>query len=72
MALWALEEAAAAGVTDAVPPVEAQLLDCVPFFREPRPRHTAMSCARLLSLGVTMPTAEETVCRAVRRMLAAG
>ena len=72
MALWALEEAAAVGALSAVPPVEAQSLDRVPFFREPRPRHTAMSCARLLSLGVTMPTAEETVRRAVRRMLAAG
>lgn len=66
----ALDEAVRAGVLASLPPVERQKLDEVPFFREPRPRHTAMMSARLQTQGMVMPTAEETVRRAVRRYLA--
>ena len=52
------------------PPIEQQKLDEVPFFKEPRPRHTAMSNARLTQqLGIPMPSAEETVRRVVLRYL---
>ncbi len=52
------------------PTIAAQKLDDVPFFRERRPRHTAMSNAKLLALGITMPTAEESVRCATLRYLA--
>ena len=71
-ATLALQAAAAHGALTTVPPVEQQRLDEVPFFREPRPRHTAMCNARLTTqLGIPMPTAQETISAAVRRFLAA-
>jgi len=52
--------------------VERQLLKDVSFFREERPRYTAMDNARLaVDVGFVMPSAEETVAAAVRDFLAA-
>lgn len=67
----ALEHAVRIGALPAVPPMARQELDKVPFFREQRPRHTAMDNARLLSLGIPMPTATETVQRVTERWAAA-
>lgn len=67
----ALAEAVAAGALPGVPCIEEQQLAAVPFFREARPRHTAMDNAALLALGVPMPTAEECLQRAVRAYLQA-
>ncbi len=52
------------------PPIEKQKLSEVPFFREARPRHTAMSNAKLLAHGIPMPSAEESIRRATLRHLA--
>jgi dTDP-4-dehydrorhamnose reductase len=69
----ALRCAVEQGALAAVPPVEQQRLDEVPFFRETRPRHTAMDNSRLTSqLGIQMPSAGETIAAAVRRFLASG
>ena len=66
----ALQAAAEQGALPAVPPVEQQKLDEVPFFKEPRPRHTAMENSRLTAqLGIPMPPVQETVSRVVRRYL---
>ncbi|MBQ2814375.1 MAG: NAD(P)-dependent oxidoreductase [Akkermansia sp.] len=65
----ATDEAVHLGALSAPPEIARQKLDEVPFFREPRPRHTAMSCKRLAQHGITMPTAEESIRRAVRRLL---
>ena len=71
-ATLALETAVEQGALPELPPVEKQWLDKVPFFREPRPRHTAMSSARLTTqLGIPMPGAAETVAAVTRRYLAA-
>ena len=67
----ALQAAVEQGALPVAPPIEQQKLDEVPFFKEPRPRHTAMSNARLTQqLGIPMPSAEETVRRVVQRYLA--
>lgn len=63
----ALDEAVQGGMLPSVPEVGPQKLDEVSFFREPRPRHTAMVSTRLAAFGIFMPTAEETIRRAVRR-----
>ncbi len=47
----------------------AQKLDEVPFFREPRPRHTAMDNTRLRARGICMSNAEDTIRNAVKRLL---
>lgn len=71
-ATLALQTAVEQGALPGLPPVEKQWLDKVPFFREPRPRHTAMNSARLTTrLGIPMPTAAETVATVTRRYLAA-
>lgn len=70
-AATALDEAVRLGALASLPELGRQMLDDVPFFRENRPRHTAMQSARLPQLGMSMPTADETVRRAVRRFLAA-
>jgi dTDP-4-dehydrorhamnose reductase len=70
-AALALQAAVEQGALPVVPPIEQQRLDEVPFFKEPRPRHTAMSNARLTQqLGIPMPAAEEVVRRVVQRYLA--
>lgn len=66
----ALQEAVSLHALPALPELARQQLDAVSFFREPRPRHTAMISTRLPQL-YSMPTAEQTVRRAVRRFLAA-
>lgn len=69
-ATLALQAAVEQGALPAAPPVEQQLLDAVPFFREPRPRFTAMSNACLTSrLGIPMPTARQTIAHVVQRFL---
>ena len=65
----ALQAAVELGALPALPAVERQKLSSVSFFRDPRPLHTAMDNALLLSLGIPMPTAEETLRRAVRDYL---
>lgn len=65
----ALQEAVRLGALPAVPEMQRQELDKVPFFREQRPRHTAMNNARLLALGIPMPTAAETVAAVTQRYL---
>lgn len=66
----ALQAAVEQGGLPAPPPVEPQKLDEVPFFKEARPRHTAMGNTRLTAqLGIPMPTAQETIARVVRRYL---
>ena len=63
----ALDEAVRGGMLPAAPEVVQQKLDEVSFFREARPRHTAMVSTRLAAFGISMPPAEETIRRAVRR-----
>lgn len=63
-ATLALACAARVGALPEAPPVTPQRLEDVPFFRAPRPRHTAMDNTALLAHGLTMPTAEETLSRA--------
>ncbi len=70
-ATLALEALVEAGALPHAPAISPQKLDEVPFFREPRPRCTAMSNARLRALGIHMSSAGETIQRAVRRWLAA-
>lgn len=66
----ALQAAVEEGALPTVPPVEQQKLDEVPFFKEVRPRHTAMGNALLTAqAGISMPTAQETISRVVRRYL---
>lgn len=66
----ALLAAVEQGALPEMPPIEQQKLDEVPFFKEPRPRHTAMENALLTTqLGISMPTAQETISHAVRRFL---
>ncbi len=66
----ALQAAVEQGALATLPPVEQQKLDEVPFFREPRPRYTGMSNARLTGqLGIPMPTAQQTLAAVVRRYL---
>ena len=68
-ALIALDEAVRMGALSAVPEVEPQLLDSVSFFREPRPRHTAMQPMRLEAWGIAMPSAAQTLRHMARRFL---
>ncbi len=65
----ALQTLVQEGALPRLPEIAAQKLDEVPFFREPRPRHTAMDNARLRALGITMSGAEATIRNAVRRWL---
>ena len=70
-ATLALQAAVDAGALATLPPVEQQMLDAVPFFREPRPRHTAMNNARLTQqLGIPMPDTRQCIAAAVQRFLA--
>lgn len=67
-AVTALREAAACGLLPAVPEVQPLRLKDAAFYRAARPQHTAMSNARLLALGIPMPTGEAAVRAIVRRM----
>ncbi len=68
-AALALQTLAEEGALPELPTLGAQKLDEVPFFREPRPRHTAMDNARLRALGICMSSAEDTIRNAVKRLL---
>ncbi|MBR1981919.1 MAG: NAD(P)-dependent oxidoreductase [Akkermansia sp.] len=69
-ATLALQAAVEQGALAAAPPVQQQQLDGVPFFREPRPRHTAMDTTLLTAgLGIAMPTARQTISNAVEKLL---
>ncbi len=67
LALRALVEA---GALPHLPPIAAQKLAQAHFFREPRPRHTAMDNAALRARGIAMSSAQDTIRNAVRRYLA--
>lgn len=69
-ALIALQHAVAIGALPVLPPMERQLLAQATFFREVRPRHTAMSNERLCSLGISMLSATLTLQRVAGRYLA--
>lgn len=64
-----LQAAVEYGALPTLPQVERQLLANATFFRAVRPRHTAMSNAKLLSLGIHMPTAAETMRHVAQRYL---
>lgn len=65
----ALQYAAEAGAWPEPPPITPQKLAEASFFRDPRPRYTAMDNTALLALGIPMPSAEETIRRAVLSFL---
>ena len=67
-AVTALREAAACGILPDAPEVQPLRLRDATFYRAVRPQHTAMSNARLLSLGIPMPTGEEAIRAIVGRM----
>lgn len=64
-----LQHAVTLGALPELPPMEQQQLAQATFFREVRPRHTAMSNERLLSLGIHMPTAVQTLQNVAERYL---
>lgn len=66
-ATYALQVAHEHGVLPDIPEVKPQKLSGATFFREPRPRHTAMENSLLRTLGISMPTAKETLQRVVHR-----
>ena len=66
----ALQAAVEQGALPTPLPVEPQKLDEVPFFKELRPRHTAMeNCLLTNQLGIPMPPAQEAISCVVRRYL---
>ena len=69
-ATLALEHAARLSFLPAPPCVSPQRLADIPFFRTPRPEHTAMDTAALRALGISLPTASATLCRAVQDFFA--
>ena len=60
----ALQHAQRMGALPELPPIAPQKLEEASFFRDPRPRHTAMDNSALLGLGIPMPSAEECLRRA--------
>lgn len=66
-AILALREAVRLGLLPALPDVAPQQLRRVPFFRAPRPQHTAMNHAKLTSLGIPLPTTEAAIAAMVAR-----
>ena len=65
----ALQEAVRLGALPSMPEILRQKLAEASFFREPRPRHTAMDNTRLRTLGITMPSAAQTIQTATARFL---
>ena len=65
----ALREAVRLGALPTLPDITRQKLAEASFFREPRPRHTAMDNARLRALGFPMPSAAQTIQAAAARFL---
>ncbi len=70
-AYTALQTLVEEGALAQLPPLATKKLADAHFFREPRPRHTAMDNARLRALGLRMSSARETIRHAVLRYLAA-
>lgn len=68
-ATCALQFAAEAGGIPTAPLVTRQRLKEATFFREQRPRHTAMNNEKLRALGIFMPGAKETIQAATLRYL---
>ena len=68
-AALALQMAVEAGYLPVVPQVAMQKRGDVSFFREERPRYTAMDNSKLLALGIPMPDAVETIRRVTLRYL---
>lgn len=68
-AVLALKAAVEAGYLSAVPDVAGQKRAEVSFFREERPPYTAMDNSKLLSLGIPMPGAADTIRRVALRFL---
>ncbi len=68
-AVEALQTAADMGLLPSIPEVKSQKCAEVPFFRDPRPRYTAMNNERLLSLGISMPDAKATIRQAIKRCM---
>lgn len=68
-AAMALQYAYNAGALPVIPELRKTLLKDATFFAEPRPPHTAMCNAKLLSAGISMPTAQETIRTVTRRYL---
>ena len=68
----ALACAAELGALSTAPQVAEQRMADATFFRDPRPLHTAMDTTALRILGVALPTAADTLRRAVQDYLAAG
>ena len=66
----ALQHAVEWGALPELPPMQRQLLAQASFFREVRPRHTAMNNERLCSLGITMPTATRCLQQVTERYIA--
>lgn len=64
-----LQTAVECGALPTLPQMERQLLADATFFRATRPRHTAMSNTRLLSLGIGMPTGAKTMRNVALRYL---
>lgn len=63
----ALQELHRLGLINAIPTVEQQRLAEVSFFRDERPRHTAMMNTRLTQQwGIAMPRAQEAIAEAVK------
>lgn len=69
-AVLALQCAVEEGALAVAPAVAAQKRAEVAFFREERPRYTAMDNEKLQAMGITMPDAAETIRRVVKRYLA--
>ena len=67
----ALQEAERLGALPSLPEIAQQKLADASFFREPRPRHTAMDNTRLRGLGIPMPSAKETIAAVAARFLQA-
>ncbi len=67
---FALRALVEEGALPHMPDIATQKLAEAHFFREPRPRHTAMDNAALRARGITMSSAQETIRNAVRRYLA--
>lgn len=70
-AVKVLEYAVQLGALTHAPSVIPQKLSEATFYRDPRPVHTAMDNAALLSLGIAIPTAQQTIRAAVERYLSA-
>ena len=70
-ARMAMQEAVRLGALPSLPEIVQQKLADATFFREPRPRHTAMDNSRLRGLGIPMPSAMETIAAVTKRFLEA-